>query len=63
MNETAINLKELGWDEKLIECFINSSFQPIGSTNTIDITTPQFYETHNIMIKSEDNSIVFNADT
>lgn len=61
MNEISTKLKELGWDDSLIEHFMIKSFEPTNTTNQIEII-PQFYETNNIVLEATDNNIVINAN-
>ena len=61
MDEIAIRLKELGWNENLIEHFMNKSFQPAIITNQVEIIQ-QDYETNNIVLETADNNIVINAN-
>ena len=61
MKEISTKLKELGWDENLIEHFMNKTFEPAITTNQLEIFQ-QYYETNNIVLESADNNIVINAN-
>lgn len=56
MNELIQNLKNLGWDESLINHFMTQQYNPIETSGTFDMVT-SYYETKNIILNTEESPI------